>query len=282
MSSTILVVDDSEVVLTVTKSMLEEAGYRVVTLAKATGLVSLILAERPALVLLDVNMPALSGDTIARICARTARTTGTLVALHSSLDDTSLERLVRESGANTYIRKTGNSYAFLRQVRDLIGSACKLPSTELKSATVRVAEQLAPNQTPEVDVLLVERDMSLLGQMRDIMREIGARSEFALSITQALDKLPKRTPPTVLVVAADLPDDGLRRLLEGYRTAYGGLTHRIVILSSPETAQAVPSDFPGAVVAKPFAPASLKQRIQRLLEEQQQPPLEGNALAGRS
>lgn len=282
MGPTILVVDDSEVVLSVTKSVLEEAGYRVVTLAKATGLVSLILAERPALVLLDVNMPALSGDTIARICAGTARTTGTLVALHSSLDDASLQRLVRESGADTYIRKSGSSYAFVRQVRELIGSSPKQPaSTELRSATFCVAEQFAPNPTANGEVLLVERDMSLLGQLRDIVRELGVRSEFALSITQALDKLPKDVPPAVLIVAADLPDDGLRRLLAGYRAAYGDLTHHIVILSSAETAQAIPSDFPGTVVAKPFSPATLKHRIARLLDEQAS-SVSGEAHAGRS
>src|SRR5690242_20012919 len=59
---TILVVDDSPVVLELTGSALEGAGYKVVLRSRGEGTVAAVLQERPDLVLLDVNMPRLSGD----------------------------------------------------------------------------------------------------------------------------------------------------------------------------------------------------------------------------
>ena len=55
--ATILVVDDSEVVLNVTRTLLEAVGYRVLTHSGPAGCVAVILQEKPDLVLIDVNMP---------------------------------------------------------------------------------------------------------------------------------------------------------------------------------------------------------------------------------
>jgi CheY-like chemotaxis protein len=54
--ATILVVDDSEVVLAVTKTLLEAVGYRVLTHSGPAGCVAVILQEKPDLVLIDVKL----------------------------------------------------------------------------------------------------------------------------------------------------------------------------------------------------------------------------------
>ncbi len=266
MSSTILVVDDSEIVLAVTRTVLEGAGYRVLTQAKAAGSVSLIVSERPALVLLDVNMPALSGDTIARISARTANATGTLVVLHSSLSDDVLQRLVTESGAHAYIRKTDNTYSFLTQVRRLLGE--KASGTHVSAS--RVA---APPPAPfaegrlEKNVLLVDRDMTALATLREIVRELGHRADFALSVAQAMDKLRARTRPDVTVVGSDMPDDGLQALLRCARQIDADLLQRFVVMTTPSSAHLVPTGFSGVVLPKPINAAAFHASIARLLDE---------------
>ena len=68
---TILVIDDNAVVLEVTRSTLEHAGFRVVTRDRASGAIAAVLQERPDLVLLDVNMPNMTGDSLADVLSRT-------------------------------------------------------------------------------------------------------------------------------------------------------------------------------------------------------------------
>src|SRR6188768_4228366 len=114
---TILVIDDNAVVLEATRSTLEQAGFRVVTLDRASGAVVAVLSERPDLVLLDVNMPNMTGDSLADLLGRTRATRGTLVVLYSSLPPNALRMKVLASGAHGFIHKTGAQAELVRQVR---------------------------------------------------------------------------------------------------------------------------------------------------------------------
>jgi len=123
--STILVVDDSEVVLDVTRVALENAGHVVVTRARPEGTIAAILQEKPDLVLLDVNMPRMSGEMIASVLATAAPARETILLLHSSLSGELLKLKVLQTGAHGYIQKTGNVLDLVNQV----GAWLKRPGT---------------------------------------------------------------------------------------------------------------------------------------------------------
>jgi two-component system, OmpR family, response regulator len=114
---TVLVIDDSAIALEVVKVSLEEAGFRVITRSRTSGAVSAILATRPDIVLLDVNMPLISGDVIAGILARTGPALDTAVILHSSLPIELLRLKAIAAGAHGYIVKTSDGADLVRQVR---------------------------------------------------------------------------------------------------------------------------------------------------------------------
>ena len=59
-------VDDSQLVLAMTKAALERVGVVVVTLISPIGFTK-VLDERPDLALIDVGMPALRGDQLAEM-----------------------------------------------------------------------------------------------------------------------------------------------------------------------------------------------------------------------
>jgi CheY-like chemotaxis protein len=113
----ILVIDDSEIILEVTRAALEAAGHCVVTHDRAAGCVALILQQKPDLVLMDVNMPHLGGDTIVGVLAK-AQPTGdsTVVLLHSSLSADILKVKAEAVGAQGFIQKTGDLFALVREV----------------------------------------------------------------------------------------------------------------------------------------------------------------------
>jgi CheY-like chemotaxis protein len=116
-SRTILVIDDNAVVLEMTRSTLEMAGFRVLTRDRSVGAISIILAEQPDLVLLDVNMPNVSGDSLADVLSRTRSTRGIVVVLYSSLPVNALRMKAVAAGAQGYIQKTSAQAELVRQVR---------------------------------------------------------------------------------------------------------------------------------------------------------------------
>ena len=67
MNEKIMIIDDSEIILDITKSILEAANFKVVTRNSPFGSTNAFVREKPDLVLLDVSMPALSGDSIVTL-----------------------------------------------------------------------------------------------------------------------------------------------------------------------------------------------------------------------
>ncbi|MEM8932346.1 MAG: response regulator [Acidobacteriota bacterium] len=102
---TILVVDDNEIVREITCQVLDDAGYRAVPLSNAFALTQAILDHRPELILLDVRMPALSGEKATQILRQRRFSRDIPIVFYSELDEAELERLVAETGASGHLRK---------------------------------------------------------------------------------------------------------------------------------------------------------------------------------
>jgi len=124
-SKRIVVVDDSDVVLQWVREALEPLAYEVLTYSESLGIHRFIKKEQPALVLLDVKMPALNGNHICRLLKNDPQTRDVCVALFSAVPEDRLAALTREAGADGYIAKTKNATLFAKQVRQLIGDVIK-------------------------------------------------------------------------------------------------------------------------------------------------------------
>lgn len=112
----ILVVDDDSAILAVTKRNLEAAGYDVVTSDSPLRLPQLVQREKPHLVLLDLEMPSLTGEHVLDFATLFDFLRTTTIVLHSSKSEEELQSLVSRSLAKGYIRKTSNALAFVAQV----------------------------------------------------------------------------------------------------------------------------------------------------------------------
>lgn len=116
---TFLVVDDDLVVLEVTRERLERVGFEVVTRESALGTSAFIMKEKPDYVLLDVNMPGLTGDALAKLLK--GRGPHSRVILHSCSDRKQLTKLAKECGAAGIIEKTGDERHFRAQLEVFVG-----------------------------------------------------------------------------------------------------------------------------------------------------------------
>jgi CheY-like chemotaxis protein len=104
---TIVVVDDSEVCREIAMSLLSDLGYQVIVVADPLALADALRAARPALALVDFNMPKIDGDELLQL----VRAEGILhcpFVLHSDRTEEELEVIAKRCGAAGYIRKTAN------------------------------------------------------------------------------------------------------------------------------------------------------------------------------
>ena len=102
----VLVVDDSEIVLAMARDALEAGGFEVVTALNAKGADNFIFGQdKPDLIILDVMLPMLDGDKKAKMLKDNELSKGIPILLLSSKPEDELRRLVKESGADGFIRK---------------------------------------------------------------------------------------------------------------------------------------------------------------------------------
>ncbi|MGD8859615.1 MAG: response regulator [Myxococcales bacterium] len=116
----VLVIDDDPIVLEVVKERLEGAGYDVTTRTEALGTTQAVRETSPDVVLLDIMMPALSGERIAELLRSNARTGDVGIILHSSKTDEELEPLIAQTGALGAISKSHDEGEFLSRFRMLL------------------------------------------------------------------------------------------------------------------------------------------------------------------
>ena len=261
MARKILVVDDSEVVLGVTQAMLEEAGYEVSTNRRATGSVALILHTKPDLVLLDVNMPSLRGDMIARMSVATNNSTGTIVVLHSTLPESELQRLAKESDAHGYIKKTDNVHQFIRRVRHFLDEA---PTSSFKIADRAASSEREPypssrKQGKRKTVLLVDGDMTALSALRREIQALGYEPSFALSSFQANAKIQSQLPD-IIVVSDQLQD------LEKFLQTLSFVCHdRLVLVRDERSSLSIPPF--ARVILRPVSSNRLQSTLAQVVSD---------------
>src|SRR6187402_70340 len=116
---TVLIVDDDPIVLEVTRERLEGAGYTVHVREEALGTSQWVAEFHPDIVLLDVNMPALTGPDLAQLMKKRKVTKDIAIILYSSLEPEQLQVKTRAIGAVGAIQKTGDARRFLAEFERL-------------------------------------------------------------------------------------------------------------------------------------------------------------------
>jgi CheY-like chemotaxis protein len=101
----VLVIDDNEMHLYTTKELLQNDRIEVSTHKNWLGATNRVKDFQPDLVLLDINMPGLSGDKLTEIIKPCCDSIRAPIVFHSSNDEESLRELVKTHGVRGYICK---------------------------------------------------------------------------------------------------------------------------------------------------------------------------------
>lgn len=112
----VLIVDDNEVCRAVVRETLEGDGFDVIELGSPVGLSSVVNREKPDLVLMDIEMPALEGDRAVEILLK-HRLHDCKILLYSGRPVAELQQLARRCGATGFVSKSVTEGALAKAVR---------------------------------------------------------------------------------------------------------------------------------------------------------------------
>lgn len=283
---TVLVIDDSEVVLELAREALEAVGLHVVTRQGPQGSVSAILRAKPDLVLLDVNMPTLTGDAIARIVSKAEARPDTIILLHSSLSVQTLRLKALSTGADGFIQKSDDMGHLSREVLAWLQGQRARPSATMSAAntvdadeaakaalppasainpSVRSARSAIPKEDSRVQavlrkttVLFVDEDPSVLSFYRRSVTVEAMQAEYAVSYQQALRHTRSASPPDIVV--SDLLEAGRGiALYESLRQIEPSWRFRFILVADPRREGVDRIDVP--VLRKPVDAERLSDAI---------------------
>lgn len=218
-----MVIDDSELVLSVVRSFLSSAGHEVVTRSMAVGTHAAVLRARPDVVLLDVNMPLLEGNEICASIRAHDNLRATRILLHSDRPEEELRTLANQSGADGYLCKTSQREKFLERFAQLSGSASQNAGPPPVEGYVLAACSPATQRRLRTELVS------------------PLRVEYTDSGTEALRRVFSPDAPKILLLGTSLADmqwDVIRSQATRRNPAYSSRT----LLIREDSAASVPRD----------------------------------------
>ncbi|MGD0784782.1 MAG: response regulator [Sedimentisphaerales bacterium] len=120
MGKKILVVDDEPDLLKVTSLRLEKTGYEVYSGVDGRDVLEIARRVMPDLIILDVYLPGLNGDEVAKILKKDNKLKHIPIILISATTRT-LDLKAKESGADGYIIKPFEPEELIGMVEKILG-----------------------------------------------------------------------------------------------------------------------------------------------------------------
>ena len=121
MSKKILIVEDNELNMKLFNDLLEAHGYITVTTRDGTKAVGLANSERPDLILMDIQLPEVSGLDITRQIKENDELKDVPIIAVTAFAMKGDEDKIRECGCNGYVSKPISITTFIETIRSHLG-----------------------------------------------------------------------------------------------------------------------------------------------------------------
>jgi two-component system cell cycle response regulator DivK len=119
-AKTILYVEDNEVNRKIVRDLLKRTSYRLLEAADGETGVAMARRERPDLILMDLQLPRISGIEATRTLRREPATADTPIIAITSFALAGDEEQAKAAGATTYLAKPYSPRALMGLIRSLL------------------------------------------------------------------------------------------------------------------------------------------------------------------
>ena len=118
----VMVIDDDPVALKCVAAAIESLRHEVIARSEALGTLLAVQVEKPDAVIVDVQMPGLSGPEVARLIRDFDGRRGrhTILVLYSSASAEELAALVTKTGADGFVSKSLSLRSLLSELDALL------------------------------------------------------------------------------------------------------------------------------------------------------------------
>ena len=148
----ILVIDDSKTAQKVLKNIFTDAGYDVIQAFDGESGIALAQQHKPALIIMDVIMPGISGFQATRMIRKDPEVANTPIMIVSGNKQAGDQFWLSSIGADLYLFKP-----FTRD--DILSALDKLLYSDVEKKTAKPAE--ASNQVIEPDKIYQEKNLTI-------------------------------------------------------------------------------------------------------------------------
>jgi CheY-like chemotaxis protein len=104
-SPTVMLVEDDDISRTLLHQLLQNSGYRIIEAVDGLEALKVAMRERPALILMDVDLPGLDGIGITRRIREDAALRNTLIVMVTAFDAPEIREAAFDAGCNEYLIK---------------------------------------------------------------------------------------------------------------------------------------------------------------------------------
>ena len=119
-AKTILYVEDNELNRKIVRDLLKRTAYRLIEAHDGEAGVAMALEQRPDLVLMDIQLPKISGmDAIRRLRAEPITAATPIIAI-TSFALSGDEQKAKDAGATAYLAKPYSPFDLLSLIRKLL------------------------------------------------------------------------------------------------------------------------------------------------------------------
>lgn len=158
----VMIVDDSDAILMLMRTILGEANYEIITAISGEEAVEKSLKYSPDVILLDVMMPGIDGfETCSRIKSD-ARTVDIPILIITIVDDTQNKIKDFEAGASDYLTKPFNPPELVARVKSQV--RIKLLHDELKASNEELKNAYTELRNAQLQIIQMAK-LSALGEM---------------------------------------------------------------------------------------------------------------------